>query len=198
MHVGLAGEVYDREEQVADFIREPILRRVLHACQFVFHFCQFFAYLRHRSHHVGPVESHPCSAFLKAIGHQQIGEGGREAVEGAALQLPFARLERGPLFGRSQVEKLRMAPLHLGDEVVGDLARSELAGLLAEDKLPGEMEHQVGHLVANRRGVAGGEGRVEFMHFLDQVGSQRLARLDAVPAAAGTQVGYHRYRPPKW
>ena len=109
--------------------------------------------------------------------------------------LPFAPLERLPLFLRSQVEEMGVAATHLGDEILGDGVGRELTGFLAENELPGEVQHHVGYLVANRGGVAAGQCGIELVDLLDEVGAERFAGLNPVPAATGAKIGHHCDRP---
>jgi hypothetical protein len=60
--------------------------------------------------------------------------------------------------------------------------------LLAQDQLPGEMEHQISHLIPDPVRVPLAQGVVEFEHFLDQIGTERGTGLDPVPRAPSAQV----------
>ncbi len=91
-----------------------------------------------------------------------------------------------------------MPALHLGDEIVGDVGGGELAEFQAELQLPGEVQHQVGDLLADRRRVAIGGGGVEFVRLLHQVGADRLAGLHPVPFTALPEIGHHRDGPVQW
>ena len=81
-----------------------------------------------------------------------------------------------------------VAPLHLPDDPVGHLVGGELSGLLPQDQLPGQVEHQIAHFVPDLVGVTLAQGMVEFEHFLDQIGTQGGPGLDPVPRAPSTQV----------
>ena len=76
-----------------------------------------------------------------------------------------------------------MPPLHLGLEIAGHLVRGELAQLLGQHQLPGEMEQQIGHLAPDRRRVSRPERLVQLVDLLDQVRPQRIPGLDPVPGA---------------
>ena len=81
-----------------------------------------------------------------------------------------------------------MAALHLAHDAIGDVVGSELAALLGDHELPGEVEQEVAELLADGVGILLAERVVELEHFLDQVGPQRLPGLRAVPGAAHAQV----------
>ena len=86
-----------------------------------------------------------------------------------------------------------MPSAHLRDQVVRHIVRRELPGLEAEHELPREVEHEVGHFLADRDRVAGSQCGGKFMRFLNQIRAQGLASLDAVPCAALAQVCHHRH-----
>ena len=90
-----------------------------------------------------------------------------------------------------------MPPAHLGNQIVRNFVRRELASLLGQDELPGEVKHEIAQLLADRRRVAFGEGVVELEHLFHQVGAQRLTGLYAIPRAPDAEVAHHRRRASK-
>ena len=81
-----------------------------------------------------------------------------------------------------------MAALHLAHDAIGDVVRRGLAPLLRDDELPGQVEQEVAEFLADRVGIFLAQRVVELEHFLDQVGTQRLPRLRAIPGAPHPQV----------
>ena len=80
-----------------------------------------------------------------------------------------------PWLGRTEVEQVRMAALHLGHEIVRHLVGGELPHLLGQHQLPGELEEKLPHASRNMAESPAAEGLDRaFEHFLDQVGPQRL------------------------
>ena len=69
-------------------------------------------------------------------------------------------------------------------EPVGHVVGDELAALLGDHQLKGQVQQQVAQLVPDRVGVALAQRVVQLQHLLDQVGAQRLAGLRPVPGAA--------------
>ena len=97
----------------------------------------------------------------------------------------------------SQVEEVGMPASHLRLELVGHLVGGELAQLLGQDQLQGQVEQQVAQLVPDRTRVAVAERLVQLEHLLDQVGAQGLPGLGPVPGAPLAQVPHHRHRASK-
>ncbi len=85
-----------------------------------------------------------------------------------------------------------MAAAHLRLEARRPRRPAELAALLRDDELKGQVQQQVAQLVADGAGLAFAQRVVELEHLLDQVGPQRLAGLRPVPGAAGPEVAHHR------
>jgi hypothetical protein len=52
------------------------------------------------------------------------------------------------------------------------------------------MQQQVAQLVAHRFGIVGLDGVIELVRFLDQVGTERLRRLGAVPGTPLPQLAH--------
>ena len=92
---------------------------------------------------------------------------------------------------------MRMTPAHLALESVGHVVRRELAALLGDDELQGQMEQQVAELVPDGVALALAQRVVELEHLLDQVRPERLAGLRPVPGAPGPEVAHHRQRASK-
>jgi alanine racemase len=187
MHPEFAGQVHHREQEIADFFGPPFRGG------FRFDFRQLFPYLVGRASRVGPVEPHSGSALLEPEGHEQLGEGRGETVEqaprlgGGAL----SPLEGLPALLGPQREQMGVPPLHLVFEQIGDLLRGELALLLGQDHLPGEVEQQVGDFGSNRGAIPGADRLVQLVDFLYQVGAQGFPGLDPVPGAAHSQIAHH-------
>jgi len=64
---------------------------------------------------------------------------------------------------------MRVTPLHLLLEVVGDLIRGEFVVLVCENQLPGQMEQQVGDFIPDRSGIVFAQSLVQLEDLLDQV-----------------------------
>ncbi len=156
---------------------------------------QFFADLGDRTGRVGPVEPDGRRPFAEPIREEQFGQVGREPIEDPAG--PFLLFQRFPRFLRAKIEEVRMAPLHLGLEIRGHLVRRELGLLLRQDQLPGQMQEQVSHFPADLSAIAAGDGVVEFVDFLDQVGTEGFPGLDSIPRAPFPKIGHHRHCAPK-
>jgi hypothetical protein len=81
-----------------------------------------------------------------------------------------------------------MPALHLPHEPVGHLVGGELPVLLPQHQLPGEMEHQVTHFIADGGRATLAQGMVEFERLLDQIGAKSGPGLDAVPGAPPAEI----------
>ena len=90
---------------------------------------------------------------------------------------------------------MRMPPLHLADNPVRHRRGSAQPVLLRQHQLPGQVKQHIAQLVRHRVTVRFGDGVIQLEHFLHQVGSQCLAGLDPVPAAASPQVAHQRHHP---
>ena len=90
-----------------------------------------------------------------------------------------------------------MPSLHLPLHRLGYVLRGELAVLLGQNQLPGEVKQEVAQLVANESGVAFTERVVELQHLLHEVRAERLPGLLSVPRAAHAQIAHHDERSSK-
>ena len=82
-------------------------------------------------------------------------------------------------------------------ELAGDLVAGELAQLLGDDELKGQMKQQIADLSADLVGLSFAQRVVQLQHFLDQVGTKRLPGLRPIPGAPIPQVAHHRHRASK-
>ncbi len=87
-------------------------------------------------------------------------------------------------------EESRMASPHFFFEGVGDDLGIELRSLFADDDLKREMQQHVAQLVAHRFGVVGLNGLIELECFLDQIRTECLGSLCAVPGTALPQFAH--------
>ncbi len=85
-----------------------------------------------------------------------------------------------------------MPPPHLLLEPARDRLRVELPALLADHDLEREVEQQVAELVAQRGGVAVRERLIELEDLFDEIRTQRLGSLGAVPGTAGSEIAHER------
>ena len=83
-----------------------------------------------------------------------------------------------------------MAAPHLFLERARDHFGIELRALLGDHDLKREMEEQIAQLVAHRLGVVGLNRVIELEGFFDQIGTERLRGLRAVPRAPLSQLAY--------
>ena len=183
-HARLARHVHDREEQVADFVDERVRR--LASRQLCLDLREFLAHLRQRARRVVPVEPHAGGTLLQPIRHQQLGQGGRQAVERATTSFP--PLELFPRLTWPEVEEVGMPPLHLAHQALGGFLGRGLAPLLGDDELPREVQEEVAEFLSNGLGIVLAQGMIELQHLLDQVGTQRLASLGPVPGASHAEI----------
>jgi len=83
-----------------------------------------------------------------------------------------------------------MTPPHLFFQRVRHDLRIELRPLLADHDLKREMQKQVAQLVAHRFRVVGLDGVIELEGFFDQIGTECLGSLRAIPRAALPQLAH--------
>ena len=86
---------------------------------------------------------------------------------------------------------MRVAALHLGLEVGGGLVRGELAELLGQHQLPGEVEQEIADLAADLGRVAFADGMIELVDFFEEIGPERLAGLHPIPGAPVPEIAHH-------
>ncbi len=65
-----------------------------------------------------------------------------------------------------------------------------MRSLFADDDLKREMQQQVAQLVAHRLGIVGLDRVIELERFFDQIGTERLRALRAVPRATLPQFAH--------
>src|SRR5207247_8208616 len=90
----------------------------------------------------------------------------------------------------SFAEEIWMAPPHLLFQRVCDDLGIELRALLADHDLKREMQQQITQLVPHGLRVVGLDGVIELESFFDQIWTERLGGLRAVPRAALPQFAY--------
>ncbi len=88
-----------------------------------------------------------------------------------------------------------MPTLHLAHHAIGNVVRRSLASLLRDHELPREMQQKVTQFLPDRVRIFLPNRVIELEYLLDQVGSQRLARLRAIPGAAHPQVAHEVQHP---
>ncbi|MEZ4585684.1 MAG: hypothetical protein R2909_04695 [Gemmatimonadales bacterium] len=156
---------------------------------------ELLADLARRSLGVGPVEADGGRALLQPMGHQQVREGLRQALQHSADALLLLQPLPG-LLG-AEVEEVRVASHHLPLEVGGDLVGREVAPLLGQHELPGQVQEEVGRLGPDRVDFTRAEGAVELVDLLEQIGAQGLAGLNSIPGTALPEIPHHRHGPLK-
>jgi hypothetical protein len=87
---------------------------------------------------------------------------------------------------------MRMTAFHLHEKTLGHVVQSKGAALLRHHGVKQDLEQQISQLFAQLHVVAAADGVVDFVCFLDEVGTQRLVRLRRVPLAARAQVAHER------
>ena len=92
---------------------------------------------------------------------------------------------------------MRMAAPHLALQLVGHVVGGELAPLLRDHELKGEVEQEVAQLARGWPRLPLAQRVVQLQHLLDQVGTERLAGLGPVPGAPRAEVAHHRQRASK-
>jgi hypothetical protein len=117
---------------------------VISAVQLPLYLSQLLLYLLKRTRNIGPVEADRCGALLQPSGHEQRGQGGYEATEDVTPALPT--FDTFPRLSVAQLEQMRVAPAHLGLQLLDHVRRGELLALLTEHQLEGEMEEQIAEL----------------------------------------------------
>jgi len=74
-----------------------------------------------------------------------------------------------------------MAPPHFLFERARDDFRIELRSLFADHDLEREMQQHIAQLIAHRFGIVSLNGVIELESFFDEIGTERLRRLRAIP-----------------
>src|SRR6266550_3123208 len=133
-------------------------------------------------------QSNAGGSLLQPVRHEQGRQRGRQSREGAALPAgprltPFHELPPGMVIPADArfTEEIRMAPPHFLFERARDDFRIELRALFGDRDLEREMQQQVAQLIAHRFGIVGLNGVIELERFFDQIGTERLRGLRAVP-----------------
>ena len=88
-------------------------------------------------------------------------------------------------------EDVRVAAVHLLDDVAGHVVDGELAGLLGDHGVEVDLEQQVAELLAQVRHVAGVDRLERLVGLLEQVARQRAVGLPGLPGALGAQPAHH-------
>ncbi len=203
LDAGLAREVDDREEQVADLVDHRVARARCRGVgigrprrrsrgairQLGLHLGQLLTHLRRRSGGVRPVEPDRRRALLQAIGLEQRGK--RRGDSGQRVPPPLLALDPLPGLGVAQVEQVGVAPTHLLLEARDDVVRGELAPLLRDRQLKRQVQQEIAQLVPDGGDVRLAQRVVQLQHFLDQVRTQGLAGLGPVPGTAPAEIAHH-------
>lgn len=81
-----------------------------------------------------------------------------------------------------------MAPPHLRFDRAGDIFGAEVAGLLTDGDLEGEVEHEIAEFVPDFDQVASGNRLVQLEDLFHQIGAQRFTGLGGIPGAAFSEI----------
>src|SRR5439155_958009 len=190
----LPREIHGRKEQVSDLFfylfpsaSDPLL----------FQLRSLFFHLRHRSLCIRPIEPDPGGALLEPVRHEQRRQRRRKTRQRTALAAgarlaPFDELPPRVIVAADPTlaEEIRMPPPHLLLECARDDFRVELRPLFRDDDLKREMQQQVAQLVAHRFGIVGLDRLIELERFLDQIGTECLRALRAVPRTPLSQLAH--------
>src|SRR5258708_32840972 len=109
----------------------------------------------------------------------------------------------GGIFCARLPENMRMPPDHLVVDFANHLGYGEAAFFARDLRMENNLQKKIAHLFREFGIVPAFEGFQNFVGFFDQVGSQRLMRLLAVPGASvqGAQSGLHGhelFKPLAW
>ncbi len=150
-----------------------------------------------------PVEAEVAGTQGLAVGHRERRERGRKGAQrilGRSGLPPLAPLPRvldllGAPGGGGAAEDVGMAVDHLLGDLAGDVADAEPSLLGRQAREEENLEEEVSELVAQRVGGALVQGREHLVGLLEQVGTQRLEGLLAVPGALAAEPLDERVEP---
>ena len=84
--------------------------------------------------------------------------------------------------------QVRVAPPHLRFDRAGDIFGAEVAGLLTDGDLEGEVEHEIAEFVPDFDQVASGNRLVQLEDLFYQIGAERFTGLGGIPGAAFSEI----------
>ena len=81
-----------------------------------------------------------------------------------------------------------MSRFHLREETFCHVREVECTTLLRNDTVEEDLQEQVAEFFAQHAVVAGANGVIDLIRFLDQIWAQRLVSLRRIPLAAQTKI----------
>lgn len=189
LQVFKAREVDDRKQQIADLFFKLLAAL---RCQRIFYFAQFLFDLGDDVLDVFPIETDARDFALDFVGFQERGEMFRKVFQmDDARRALFRFLDRLPLLedfravaGRRRAEDVRMAAHELVVDGSGYSIEIEFAGFTCHLGMEDNLQEEIAKLILEGFRIARIQGVESFIAFFNEVVTDGLVRLLAVPRAS--------------